>query len=138
MEGLAGKLIFRGQDRIAIINAPGEQHGMLSMCFGDARIDTTIDARFLYEFIIVFVSGSTEVKQYSSVILHNLAADGVLWFVYPKKDGSNLVDIDRNRGWETLQESGFRRVSQVTVDDTWSALRFRNVAYIRHPGKNKG
>jgi hypothetical protein len=30
-----------------------------------------------------------------------------------------------------VEESGFRRVSQVAIDDDWSALRFRNARYVK-------
>ena len=45
-----------------------------------------------------------------------------LWVLYPK---GNQADINRDSLWPILAEFGFRPISQVSVDDTWSALRFR-------------
>ena len=39
-----------------------------------------------------------------------------------------LIAIQAGRSWVTL---GFERVRMVAIDDDWSALRFRRVAYIR-------
>ena len=51
-----------------------------------------------------------------------LLGSGNLWVLYPK---GNKADINRDSLWPILSEFGFRPISQVSVDDTWSALRFR-------------
>jgi hypothetical protein len=51
-----------------------------------------------------------------------LASVGAFWVAYPK---GNRSDINRDKLWPILGEHGFRPVSQVALDDTWSALRFR-------------
>jgi len=135
-EAIIRKLRFRGQNRIAIINAPDKYFNRLRKRLTEVQTDRAIDQRYLYEFMIVFVSNSAEVKSHSPSALHNLAADGVLWFVYPKKSSKAIrTDIDREHGWHPLEEKGFRRVSQVAVDDSWSALRFRNAAYVKSAKK---
>jgi hypothetical protein len=48
-----------------------------------------------------------------------------LWFAYPKKTGAIRTDITRDHGWTPLAEAGLIPVTQVAIDDTWSALRFR-------------
>jgi hypothetical protein len=136
MEGIIRKLRFRGQNRIAIINAPNEYFERLKHKLPGVQADRTIDQRFLYDFMIAFTGNRTDVRNLAPVVLHNLSADGVLWFVYPKKSAKIIrADIDRDHGWEPLEEKGFRRVSQVNVDDMWSALRFRNAAYVRSSKK---
>ena len=44
------------------------------------------------------------------------------WVVYPK---GNRADINRDTLWPILGEHGFRPITQVAVDEVWSALRFR-------------
>jgi hypothetical protein len=51
-----------------------------------------------------------------------LAAPPVFWVAYPK---ANKADINRDTLWPILAERGMRPISQVAVDETWSALRFR-------------
>jgi len=41
---------------------------------------------------------------------------------YPK---ANKTDINRDSLWPILAEFGMRPISQVAIDDVWSALRFR-------------
>jgi hypothetical protein len=49
-------------------------------------------------------------------------APGAFWVLYPK---GGRTDINRDSLWPILVEHGTRPVSQVAVDETWSALRFR-------------
>jgi len=35
------------------------------------------------------------------------------------------TDLTRDIGWEVVERAGLNPVTQVSVDDTWSALRFR-------------
>ena len=51
-----------------------------------------------------------------------LARPNAFWVVYPK---ANRSDINRDSLWPILTEYGMRPVSQVAVDDVWSALRYR-------------
>jgi hypothetical protein len=51
-----------------------------------------------------------------------LAGPAAFWVAYPKGGRS---DINRDTLWPILAGHGFRPISQVALDDTWSALRFR-------------
>jgi hypothetical protein len=51
-----------------------------------------------------------------------LARPEVLWVAYPK---GNRTDINRDSLWPILGEHGLRPVTQVSIDQVWSALRFR-------------
>jgi hypothetical protein len=51
-----------------------------------------------------------------------LARPDVFWVAYPK---ANRADINRDTLWPILGEYGMRPIAQVSVDDVWSALRFR-------------
>jgi hypothetical protein len=95
-------------------------------------IDQKIDPRYPYEFIIIFVKSVSEIEQIAPITIHNLKADGVLWFCYPKKTSKNFSsDIDRDHGWKVLNDSGFHGIRLVAIDKDWSALRFRNIKYIK-------
>jgi hypothetical protein len=50
---------------------------------------------------------------------------GHLWFAYPKLSGSLKTDITRDAGWTVLDAHTLMPVSQIAIDATWSALRFR-------------
>lgn len=132
MTDLLKKLNYKGQARIAVINSDNDFENYLNAVIPETRIDTVIDPRFPYSFIILFVKKSSEVTLLSQVAIHNLIADGILWFCYPKKTSKNIkTDLSRENGWKSLYDSGFYGVRMVSVDDTWSAIRFRNIKYIK-------
>ncbi len=132
MKNLLEKLNYKGQERIALVNVEESFKTTLSSELKEVRIDSEIDPRFPYEFIVLFVRNSEEVEYYSPVVIHNLIADGILWISYPKKSSKNFKsDIDRDHGWKTLNNSGLHGVRLISIDDDWSALRFRHVRYIK-------
>ena len=132
MTTLPVKLNYKGQRRIAILNAEESILAELTKEFPDIQIDTAIDPRYPYEFMMVFVRFVCEVEGLASSALHNLISDGTLWFAFPRKISRNIsTDIDRDHGWEYIIDKGFDKVRLVSVNDNWSALRFRNVRYIR-------
>jgi hypothetical protein len=132
MQTLLEKLNYKRQKRIAVINA--EKNFKLAPLneLKDIQIDSEIDPRYPYDFMIIFVRKVTEVKEIVPVALHNLALDGVLWFCYPKKSSKkHSSDIDRDHGWKVLNDLEFFGIRLVTIDDDWSAMRFRNIKYIK-------
>jgi hypothetical protein len=58
---------------------------------------------------------------------------GVLWVCYPKKT-SGMGDLSRNAVWEGVKPTGWGPVTQIALDDVWSALRFRPEAEITRTG----
>jgi len=54
-------------------------------------------------------------------------ADRLAWIGYPK-GGKLGTDLNRDRLVEAVSGLGVQPVRQVSIDDTWSALRFRPAA----------
>ncbi|MFZ0280748.1 MAG: hypothetical protein WAL29_03815 [Bacteroidales bacterium] len=132
MKTLLEKLNFKGQKRIALINAEKNFSLAPAKDLKDVIIDIEIDQRFPYDFMIVFTKKVSEVKEIAPVALHNLVADGILWFCYPKKTSKRFTsEIERDHGWKSLNDLDFYGIRLVSIDDDWSAMRFRNKKYIK-------
>jgi hypothetical protein len=132
MNNLLAKLNYKGQNRIAVINADDNFTLAIRHDIMDVQTDSEIDPRYPYEFMILFVTNSPEVEQLAPKALHNLVADGVLWFCYPKKTSEKYnPGLDRDHGWKVLNDSGLFGIRIVSIDETWSALRFRNKKFIK-------
>jgi hypothetical protein len=132
MMGLLKKLNYKGQSRIALINAGESFYILLQNELENVLIDKEIDPRYPYDFIIIFVKSVSEVESLSPIAIHNLLADGVLWFCYPKKTSKKYTsDISRDHGWKSLNDSGLHGIRLVAIDEDWSALRFRNAKFIK-------
>jgi hypothetical protein len=132
MKNLLDKLNYKGQKRISVINADEQFIHTISADLRDVVIDQKIDPRYAYGFIIIFVKTVSQVELFAPMTVHNLIADGVLWFCYPKKTSKKYSsDINRDHGWKILNDSGLHGIRLVAVDEDWSALRFRNKKYIK-------
>jgi hypothetical protein len=132
MRRLLDKLNYKGQERIALINAEDDFALSLSDELKGVVVDREIDPRYPYSFIIIFVKNVSEVEHFTPMAIHNLMADGIMWFCFPKKSSKEYhPDLDRDNGWKTLIDSGLQGIRIVAVDNDWSGLRFRNAKFIR-------
>ena len=77
------------------------------------------------DLIIAFMRSVADVAPISAQVLPRYRRGGALWFAYPKKTGSIKTDISRDNGWELLADRDILPVTQIAIDDNWSALRFR-------------
>ncbi|GIQ68273.1 hypothetical protein DUZ99_04315 [Xylanibacillus composti] len=79
------------------------------------------------DFILLFARNAEEVEQWKDKAAAALApGDSILWLAYPKKSSKMKSDIHRDLLWDTFASHQLRPVSQVSLDETWSALRYRH------------
>jgi hypothetical protein len=71
---------------------------------------------------LMFVDSAAATRELCDAHHGDLAKPGILWFAYPK---GNKADINRDSLWKIVADYGMRPNSQVALNDTWSALRFR-------------
>ncbi len=88
-------------------------------------------ARRNLDFAIVFVHNSAEVSRYCEQALAALRDDGILWFAFPKKSSGMQTDVSCDTGWTPLAAAAYRPVRSVSIDNTWSALRFREISRVQ-------
>jgi len=132
MQKLIEKLNYKDQARIALINSEEYFTNLLSEELKGVTIDKVIDPRYPYSFIVIFVKNISEVNHLTPIAIHNLIADGVLWYCYPKKSSKKYKsDLDRDHGWKILNDAGLHGIRVVSINEDWSALRFRNAKFIK-------
>jgi hypothetical protein len=132
MKELLNKFNYKAQLRIAVINAEQSFYKAVARELKGVITDDDIDQRCPYEFMILFVKSVADVDLLAPVALHNLTADGILWFCYPKKSSKKYSsNLERDKGWKALNEAGFYGIRMVSLDDDWSAMRFRNIRFIK-------
>ncbi len=71
---------------------------------------------------LIFAADARSLRELLDETKENLLKPNSLWVAYPK---ANRADINRDSMWPILAEYGMRPISQVAVDDFWSAIRFR-------------
>ncbi|PYI54608.1 hypothetical protein [Paenibacillus flagellatus] len=79
-----------------------------------------------YDFLLVFVSSAKETEEWLPRVIPAIKEDAVFWLAYPKSSSKRKTDINRDILWKIVEEStDYRLVSNVAIDETWSALRLR-------------
>ena len=124
---LAQKSLVKPGYRIHLINAPEgfEIDGLPD------DVTTATDDETELDMVYLFVKSIADVKQFAPQAIKILKYDGLLWIAYPKQSSGIKTDINRDKGWETLDTAGLRPVTQISIDDMWSALRFRPKAEVK-------
>ena len=126
---LAKKLGIREGQRLLILNAPAGYADSLAPLPEYAEVQTMPDGAF--DFVQVFVHNQAEVEQYAPTALGALKPGGLLWFTYPKKTSKIKTDIHRDVGWDAVKNAGMEGIASISVDDTWSGIRFRPAGDIK-------
>jgi hypothetical protein len=85
---------------------------------GVRRVDAPEQARTA----LVFADDAASLRDLLAAHQERLARAEVLWVANPK---GNRTDINRDSLWPILGEHEMRPVTQVSIDQVWSALRFR-------------
>ena len=132
---VAQKLQIRAGHRVAAINAPSDYRTLV----GDLPEGATVGPFSpSIDVVHLFVRDRAELADQAPRVLADVGSDTVLWISYPKRSGGTPTYISRDVGWEILRGAGFDPVSQVAIDDTWSALRFRRDPALRAARAERG
>lgn len=77
------------------------------------------------DFVHVFATGAQQLKERLPGAIAALREDGLLWIAYPRVASTGTREISRDAVHEALTANGWRPVTQVSMDDTWTAIRGR-------------
>lgn len=118
---LIKKLLLKPGFRCIVLNAPD---GYLAK-LGSVPIEHELDGKF--DFVHLFVKNKEDVDLMGLKAIEAVKPEGVLWISYPKGSSKIKTDINRDKGWDAIKAMGFVGVSMISIDQTWSAMRFRPV-----------
>jgi len=122
---LLRKLRLQPGQRILILNAPpGYVKSLGTLPEGVELVDHPAES---LDLVHLFVRDVAELARFGPVAIQAVKHDGLLWISYPKRSSKVQTDLTRDVGWDLVVQAGLRPVTQISVDETWSALRFRPV-----------
>ena len=128
------KLKLSDQNPVLIINYPKEYQKAIDAIQAEIHHRPQQE----YAFVHVFVKNLEEIERYAELAVKRLDGDGYLWFSYPKKSSKKYKsNVSRDLGWKILGKYDFEPVTQISIDDNWSALRFRHVDNIKTMTRSK-
>ena len=125
------KLNLKDQRHILVLNAPESFELEMSGLRG-VTIWRDLPKADRVGFSLAFVTKQDEVDAITPKVAKKAEGDAAIWFAYPKGTSKKYKsEINRDRGWKVLGRFGFEPVRAVSIDDDWSALRFRRVEFIK-------
>ncbi len=71
---------------------------------------------------VVLVDDEAGLRTLADAHREVLGKPRALWLLYPK---GNRIALNRDSLWRLMADYGVRPITQVAVDEVWSALRFR-------------
>ncbi|MES2876571.1 MAG: hypothetical protein V4678_03825 [Patescibacteria group bacterium] len=119
----AQKMYIKADMKGTVINAP-EAFKLEDFGFDDAaqlqqQSDEPVD------FIILFAESAAAIARYAEQVANVVGPSTALWVAYPKLSGLLRSDISRDEGWEKFEKYDLLPVTQISLDDDWSLLRFK-------------
>ncbi len=95
-------------------------------------VNTAADG--LYDCVLLFVRSRAETDQHSLTAARAVKPGGLLWTCYPKLTSKLKADITRDHGWDMLTGAGWAGIAMISIDDTWSAMRWRPADLVKRKG----
>jgi hypothetical protein len=117
------KLRVEKSEKALIINAPQSYLDLFSPGTFETGFD--FEAKGKYDFVQVFGTCRTELESLMVQIKDAGKFDCLFWACYPKGGGKIKSDLKREIVWASLELIHLRPVSQIALNETWSALRGR-------------
>lgn len=114
---------FKFKNNGVIINAPSA----LESEFLKLDFKLTFDKKNKSTNTLIFINNNKEYLDFLTTVLKNIEHDSVLWFAYPKGTSKIKTDINRDTIRMTGEDFGITTVTAISIDETWSALRFRPI-----------
>ncbi len=130
-DALAKKLRLTPETRLLALNAPDSYLSLLGQGVGAVAIATQARAGDHYDAAHVFVREKAQAQVTLPTAIDALRPGGVLWVMWPKQSSGVKTDLNRDALAALAMTFGWGPVSNVSIDETWSALRLRPEASVK-------
>ena len=118
------KLLLKPGARAAVLDPPSSYEPVLQQL--PPGVDLSRELNGSFDFIHAFTTHREALLRLGPRLRQALNPNGVLWVSYPKAKAVP-TDLNRDSVRTTVQQVGLDTISQVALDDTWSALRLKPV-----------
>jgi hypothetical protein len=133
MSALAKKLRLVPEHSVAVLNAPGGYVSLLNP--GPRDVATQAQQGRTFDAVLLFVKNIDDLRRFGAGGIRAVKANGLLWIAYPKGGKTaGATDLPATPWWvqrdvlgEITSVTGYRPVAFVSVDETWTALRFKRI-----------
>ncbi|KAA9339335.1 hypothetical protein F0P96_01535 [Hymenobacter busanensis] len=131
MKSVIDKLQIKPGAVVGLLSMPAEMQPALAELWERATVEAVLAPTVPFSTVLAFAIRQQEVEALAAQLPH-APGDVAVWVAYPKGTSKKYhCEFNRDTGWAALGAAGFEPVSQVAIDEDWSALRFRRVEYIK-------
>lgn len=117
---VAERLQVKGDRRLAVIGASADLEKTLGA--GKARGDVASA-----DVVLLFAPNRTSLDKGLPKLLRSMRPSAIFWVAYPKLSSGLAADLSRDVINGLAPSHGLDTVSQIAIDDDWSALRLKRV-----------
>jgi hypothetical protein len=122
---LAKKLRFRPGMRALIVAAPPGYLKRIAPLPDGVTVSNA--GTGTHPFVQFFATRASEIRKSAPSLLKHAVLGALVWIAYPKKTSGVDSDLSREAVRDAMRGTGWRPVAIVSIDEVWSALRFRPV-----------
>ena len=129
MPTLASKLHIKADMKLALLNAPEEHRDIFRDVPPGCSVSTSGTRKV--DLVLLFAPTVKDLERRFPVALRRTGEDTPVWIGFPKQTGALKSDLTRDRGWDSVTKAGFRPVTLIAIDETWSAMRVRRKELVK-------
>lgn len=118
------RLKIKAGQRLLVLNASAEYLKQLQPLPENCTLENEI-SNGIYDLVQLFAKTKAELNNLVKAVLTHLDNDAIFWICFPKKSSGFQSDLTMYTGWEVLEQSNYNGISMVSLNDNWSACRFK-------------
>jgi hypothetical protein len=119
-KSVAERLQVKGERRLAVVGASAVVDNKIGVNKQRCNISEA-------DVILLFAADRGQLDSTLPSMLEKATKDAIIWIAYPKLTSKLAGDLSRNLIHALAAQSGLDTVSQIAIDDDWSAMRVKRI-----------
>jgi hypothetical protein len=122
------KLLIKPNDRVVVLHAPGDAAALLGPLPDGATLATKRGGEA--DVAVVFSADLPGFTKLIPTLREYAFGSRAVWVGYPKLSSKAAGSLSRDVIRTTLDSTDITTVTQIAIDETWSAIRLRPLAEV--------
>jgi hypothetical protein len=119
-KSIGERLQVKGERRLATISAPAEVDGKIGIENKRCEVSEA-------EVVLLFAADRGHLDSTLPRVIENVSEKAIIWIAYPKLTSKLAKDLSRDLIHALAAKFGLDTVSQIAIDDDWSAMRVKRI-----------